>query len=388
MLYLLETAKRQLLAPGAAILPSAATVWAVGVELAARIPSSIGAAVEAAALDVYWWARLGAVVAAGAGGGGGGRERWDSSQVKLARKTSCDTFAAPCRWQEGCEAINFEQHPARPLTAPVKVFDFDFQQPAGSQIPSSEQLSLQVERAGRLNGVVFWHDLHLGPGRLVTSAPAEYAAASTARPPATPGDAAAQPGATRKSAEQQGSSSTSVRGSSRAQALQCLDTWVHVSAGQEIIMAAERDGPTIRFTLLPQQVRRCASTQDACAAAHVCRRMPTVGLPCPAGLAAAVPPARPQSTLARCRGWDCKPRGLAGQALQGAAGQPAAARAQRHVPLNLAGPLHSAGECAAECTCFPRLAACLHVLPTAAGMLPAPCPQSAPAHRCQAAVIA
>lgn len=73
------------------------------------------------------------------------------------------------RWQEGYEAIHLEDHPARPLTKPVKVFDFDWSSATGAPHPEAAAVQLEVVAPGCLSGVVFWFDLQLGPNQYISS---------------------------------------------------------------------------------------------------------------------------------------------------------------------------------------------------------------------------
>jgi hypothetical protein len=80
--------------------------------------------------------------------------------------------AMPCppgRWQKDCEAVDINRVQHKRLSAAMKVFDFDFSAEASSPYPKEAVLRVQPTQQGLLNTVVFWFELHLGPGISLTS---------------------------------------------------------------------------------------------------------------------------------------------------------------------------------------------------------------------------
>ncbi len=74
------------------------------------------------------------------------------------------------RWtKDAYEAVHLNTIPHKRLTAPVRVFDFDFGGPSGTIPPREAMLHLTAVASGTLNAVAFWFDLQLGEGIAITT---------------------------------------------------------------------------------------------------------------------------------------------------------------------------------------------------------------------------
>jgi len=222
-LQLLETVQSKLLAPGGRVLPVSSTMWVVGVQLLSE------AAGPGASAD--WRSRS-------SGGGGAAGGGWDFSAL--------DRY----RWQPKPETVQLSDVPHTRLTDPVKLFEFQFedtttaeaadvnggrstgtlpplsvaQQAASRRFPLRSTAQLTAVQSGVLNAVAVWYELDLGCGIQVTTAPASYLCSPTS------------------------SSSAAVR-SAQGQGLSYLPAWVHVEAGTEVELAAERQAGRVVFAV-------------------------------------------------------------------------------------------------------------------------------------------
>ena len=123
VLYMLEKVKRQVAQPDAAVIPAAATIYAMGVE-------------------IY------------------------TSEVRGFDMSPMNKY----RWDKGYEAVHMEGIPYRRLTKPKKVFEYFFD---GIQKGRGREnvLKMEVTDTGYMNGICFWFDLHLDEEDTITTAP-------------------------------------------------------------------------------------------------------------------------------------------------------------------------------------------------------------------------
>ena len=121
------------------VLPAAARVWAMAVELKADtgVPIEMGSAFE----RLYWSPAL--------------------------RRVDLD---GP-----------WGRRVVRPLTAPISAFAFDLRVGAPPVKPEVATLALPPAAAGRLHAIVFWFELQMGPAGTLTTAPSRAAAAGATR---------------------------------------------------------------------------------------------------------------------------------------------------------------------------------------------------------------
>lgn len=123
-LYMLDLARRSVVAPGASVVPAAATMYCMGIEaLTGRV-----AGLDMSPMNTY-------------------------------------------RWDAGYEAVNLADIPHRRLTKPVKVLEQWFDGGERKGRGRESMLKLEVVAGGLLNAVAFWFDLHLDDCETLTSAP-------------------------------------------------------------------------------------------------------------------------------------------------------------------------------------------------------------------------
>lgn len=72
------------------------------------------------------------------------------------------------RWDKGYEACRLAEVPHVRLTAPLKVFRFEWDG-AGNRRGRENLLQLPITASGTLNAIVFWFDLQLDAESIVTS---------------------------------------------------------------------------------------------------------------------------------------------------------------------------------------------------------------------------
>ena len=123
-LYMIEVAKRNFLQPDTTVVPQAATLYCMGVEV---ITSKVRG-FDMSAINKY---------------------RWD------------DTY----------ETLFIDDVPHRRLTKPKKVFEYFFDGKRKGR-SRANVLKLEVTQSGILNGIVMWYDLHLDDEDSLTTAPA------------------------------------------------------------------------------------------------------------------------------------------------------------------------------------------------------------------------
>lgn len=70
------------------------------------------------------------------------------------------TAKIPCRWDKSYEGCRLEDMPYRRLTNPIRVFSFCFDSVSKAR-GRDNLLKLEIVRAGKLNAICFWFDLHL-----------------------------------------------------------------------------------------------------------------------------------------------------------------------------------------------------------------------------------
>lgn len=249
VLYMLEKVKRQVAQPDAAVIPAAATIYAMGVE-------------------IY------------------------TNEVRGFDMSPMNKY----RWDKGYEAVHMESVPHRRLTKPKKVFEYFFD---GIQKGRGREnvLKLEVTETGYMNGICFWFDLHLDEEDTITTAPegisksglvvnkgnvatlarefsevanlqepspppaegssvdgAENLHCSEGRPQSQPADCAAgEPGqeavTSRDLIEIQLPTKETRAPHYWGQALQYLERGVQVEPGKKITVLAKRENNQIRFSL-------------------------------------------------------------------------------------------------------------------------------------------
>ncbi|KAL4424877.1 hypothetical protein ABPG77_002100 [Micractinium sp. CCAP 211/92] len=122
--YMLELARRSVVAPGATVVPAAATLYCMGIEaLTGRV-----AGLDMSPMNTY-------------------------------------------RWDAGYEAVNLADIPHRRLTKPTKVLEQWFDGGERKGRGRESMLKLEVVAEGLLNAVAFWFDLHLDDCETLTNAP-------------------------------------------------------------------------------------------------------------------------------------------------------------------------------------------------------------------------
>lgn len=122
-LYMIEVARRNFLQPNPTVVPQAATLYAMGVEVI-------------------------------------------TSKVRGFDMSAINKY----RWDEQYDTLYIDDVPHRRLTKPKKVFEYFFD---GARKGRSREnvLKLEVVKSGILNGVVMWYDLHLDDQESITTAP-------------------------------------------------------------------------------------------------------------------------------------------------------------------------------------------------------------------------
>ncbi|KAL4451864.1 hypothetical protein ABPG75_007526 [Micractinium tetrahymenae] len=122
--YMLDLVRRCVVAPSAAVVPAAATLYCMGIEvLTGRV-----AGLDMSPMNTY-------------------------------------------RWDAGYEAVSLADIPHCRLTKPVKVFEQWFDGGERKGRGRESMLKLEVVGEGLLNAVVFWFDLHLDDCETLTNAP-------------------------------------------------------------------------------------------------------------------------------------------------------------------------------------------------------------------------
>lgn len=122
---MLEQARRNVVQPGAAVVPAAATLYCMGVEsLTGRVRG------------------------------------FDLSAVNKFR------------WDKSYAAVRMAGVPHRRLTKPKRVAEFFFDGSDADAPPIEAALKLEVTETGLLNAIVFWFDLHMDEVETITTAPA------------------------------------------------------------------------------------------------------------------------------------------------------------------------------------------------------------------------
>eukprot|EP00879_Flechtneria_rotunda_P029198 GHRR01031479.1.p1 GENE.GHRR01031479.1~~GHRR01031479.1.p1 ORF type:complete len:489 (+),score=219.03 GHRR01031479.1:134-1600(+) len=159
-LYLIEVVKAKLLAEGGQVVPGSATMYLMGVEM-------LKASSWCSQHSTNTHTEQSGLMAADAGKHGCQACQEQLVSVDLS---ALDRFW----WSDEPETVLLDHLPHKPLTRPVKVFDFDFCQPAGTPYPSEARMQLEVVAEGRVNAVVMWFDLHLAEGVSITSAPSAF----------------------------------------------------------------------------------------------------------------------------------------------------------------------------------------------------------------------
>ncbi|GLC34375.1 hypothetical protein PLESTM_000188400 [Pleodorina starrii] len=194
---------------------------------------------------------------------------WAVGLELLTRRVAGEDMSAlnKYRWDDKYETVRLQDLPYRQLTAPVPVFDFNFTQPpaddlgggrGGAVYPSTALVEAQVVAKGVLNAVAFWYDLKLDEHSdepPLSNAPPGLA--STAEEALAAAAAAAAGGANRRYGR---------RYSRRCQALQYLDCALPVAlpggggdsdtsggggGGRTVVLHAQRTTAGIRFGLRP-----------------------------------------------------------------------------------------------------------------------------------------
>ncbi|KAL3131069.1 hypothetical protein ABBQ38_000384 [Trebouxia sp. C0009 RCD-2024] len=139
-LNLLELAKKNVLQPGAAVVPCAASLYVMGVHVP---PVHVGK-YDLSSLDKY-------------------------------------------RWDKGYETCQLDQLPHTGLTKPCKVFDYFFEGERKGR-GRDNIVKLEVAAEGDMNAVAFWFDLHLDEEASICSGPSYVALGGalvpTGQPPA------------------------------------------------------------------------------------------------------------------------------------------------------------------------------------------------------------
>ena len=125
--------QEECLRPGAEILPAAARVWAMGVQ----VLTDTGVPVDMQPMERLFWS-------------------------PVSRNIDMDH--------------HFYKQTIKPLTRPRVALGFDFRA-ASPRIKREEafELELFVLEDGRCNAIVFWHELHMGAHGTITTAPAAAA---------------------------------------------------------------------------------------------------------------------------------------------------------------------------------------------------------------------
>lgn len=124
VLYMLETARRNVLTPEATVVPAAATLYCMGVE-------------------AY------------------------TSEVNGFDLSAFNKY----RWDKTYESVRIQDIPHRVLTKPKKAFELFFDGSHGKGRGRESVLRLETIASGYMNAVVFWFDLHMDEHETITTAP-------------------------------------------------------------------------------------------------------------------------------------------------------------------------------------------------------------------------
>lgn len=216
VLSLLEVVRRRVLRPEAVMVPRAAVVYCMAVEVLSNIMEEGLPPGGPAARDDEQTSKSPDLQEARPAEGGGsvhqpaesgegmcsGSVRLSSPQKTMgheANPSSSSTTSSSSRphsylplnkywWDKQYRAVHLDQIPHRPLTKPVKVFDFVFEGPPGSiKYPSEATLSMEATEGGYLTAVAFWFELQLddhctlnsGPTYILKAGPQEHVPTST-----------------------------------------------------------------------------------------------------------------------------------------------------------------------------------------------------------------
>jgi len=131
--------KEECLRPDAQILPAAARVWAMGVQ----VLTDTGVPIDMQPMEELFWS-------------------------PIARKINMD------------EA--FERRTIKPLTKPATALVFDFRA-SSPMVRREERFELEMSciNSGRCNAIVYWYELNMGEHGIITSAPTPAAAPSATK---------------------------------------------------------------------------------------------------------------------------------------------------------------------------------------------------------------
>ena len=141
---LLAMASRNVLQPGATVVPAAATVYCVGIE---ALTSDVHG-FDFSAFNKYRCV----------------------DRTRLSHVLAVDLVHVRCSWGSGYESVRMRDVPHRRLTRPKKVFEFFFDGALKSTVQEGV-IKLEPVADGKLNAVCFWFDLHLDEEATITTAP-------------------------------------------------------------------------------------------------------------------------------------------------------------------------------------------------------------------------